>query len=69
MALRSRDITRSTPQTLRPLTTAVAMASRQQQAAAFYTRPEIRVCRLVSVHHVTRRLPTIRRRKREKSTR
>jgi len=53
MALRSRDITRSTPQTARPLTTAAAMASRPQQTAAFYTAREIRESRLVSVHHVT----------------
>jgi len=69
MALRSRDITRSTPLTARLLTTAVAMASRPQQAAAFYTRREIHGSRLVSVHHVTGRLPTIRHWNRQKSTR
>jgi len=69
MALRFRDITRSTPQTLRPLTTAVAMASLPQPAAAFYTGRENHGSRLASVHHVTLRLRTVRRRNRQKSTR
>jgi len=69
MALRSRDITRSTPQTFQPLTTAAAMASRPKRPDAFYTRREIHVSRLVSVHHVTIRLLTIQRWNRQKSIR